>query len=65
MDFAVSVDQRKLKHRQILGASKRTKKVVEHAGDGDTNCWRTWNNTQMLGKKSGGKTQNPYDYRIG
>ena len=44
----------KRKERQVVGLSQSTKKVVEHEGDGDTNCnWRTWNSLPKLGKEAG------------
>ena len=44
-------NQRKRKERRELGHCQRTKKAVEHKGDGDTNCnWRAWNGPQRFGK---------------
>ena len=43
----VIVDEKqeeKWKERQVLGTCQRTKKAMEHGGDGDTTCnWCTWN----------------------
>ena len=47
-------NQRKQKEIQVVGPCQRTKKAVEHQGDGDTSCiWRAWNGTQRLGKGFG------------
>ena len=49
MDFAILVDHRvKVKERgkisKYLDLTRELKKIVEHEGDGDTNCsWCTWN----------------------
>ena len=41
------------KEIQVLGSCRRTKKTVEHEGDGDTNCnWCPWNSPQRLGEKN-------------
>ena len=40
------------KERHILRRYRRTKKAVEHEGDGDTKCnWRTWNSPQSLQRR--------------
>ena len=56
VDFTIpqSENQRKWKERQVLRSFERTKKIVEHEGDGNTNCkWNTWNGPQRLGKGTG------------
>ena len=41
--------KKKQKEKQVLGPSQRSKKAVEHDGNGDTNYkWRTWNVVQRL-----------------
>ena len=46
--------QRKRQQRQVLEACQRTKKVMEHEGDGDTTYnWCTRNSPQRLGKGDG------------
>ena len=54
MDFAVPADHRvkikESKMRQLLRLSQGTKKVMEHKGDGATNCNRCpWNSPQRVG----------------
>ena len=50
-----SENQRKQKVKQVFGPCLRTKKPMEHESDGDTNCnWRTWNDSQRLGKETEG-----------
>ena len=46
-------NQRKRKERQVLRPCQRTKKVIEHESDGDTNCnWYTRNDSYRLGKEA-------------
>ena len=54
MDFVAPADQRenprKRKKRRVFRPCQRTKKAVEHVGDGDINCnWRAWNGPQRPG----------------
>ena len=36
----------------VFGSCKRTKKTVEHEGDGEVSCdWSTWNGTDEPGKR--------------
>ena len=54
-------NQRKRKERLVRISCQKTKKAVEHEGDGDTNCyWGTWSNPQRLGKK----TENRRPFRL-
>ena len=59
VDFAYlgrpqSENQRKQKERQVFGPCERTKKPMEHEGDGGAIChWCSWNNPQRLGKRTG------------
>ena len=61
-DFAVSAGHRvkikeneKKKKIQILRSLQRTKKAMEHEGDGDTNCnWCTRNDLQRISKRTRG-----------
>ena len=47
-------NQRKRKERKVLEPSKRTKKAVEHEGNGDTNCnLQVWNSPKKLAKGAG------------
>ena len=49
-----SKNKRKQKDRQILGPCLRTKKIMEHEGDSDTNCsWCVWNGPLRLWEKAG------------
>ena len=60
-------NQRKRKERQVLRPCKRTKTVMEHGGDGDTDCiWCTWNDPQLLGNEAGrvGNRWTSRDYPI-
>ena len=53
-------NQRKKKQRQLLVTSLGSKKVMEHEGDGDTNCsWCTCNSLQKL-RKWGGTVGNQW-----
>ncbi len=58
MGFAFPADHR-IKFKEIekrdkyLDIARELKKTMEHEGDGDTNgYWCTWNNPQMIGKRS-------------
>ena len=56
--FLLSLMNRKWKSkwkvRQVLRPCQRTKKGMEHEGDGDTICkLHTWNGPQRLGKETG------------
>ena len=52
VDFTVTVDNRRRKYRQSKKKQQKTKKNVEHVGDGDTSCnWGTWNAFQKFEKK--------------
>ena len=57
--FAVLADHRekskKTKRQTDIGPFQRTKKVVQHEGNDDTNCrWCSWNDTKRLGEGTGG-----------
>ena len=47
-----SENPRKRKERMVFRLFQRTKKVVEHEGDGDTDYnWSAWNGPQRLEKR--------------
>ena len=55
MDFADrrEKNQRKQTYWQAVRPRQKTKKVVEHEGNGNTNYnWRTWNGSQRFGMET-------------